>query len=122
MSRVSRTDYSGDRIAKLEKQIDSLYTMDIKSQTRIAYESDRINYLEKQMKGIQDDIKGIKGDLGGMGRQLSKLEKQMKGIQVDQDDEDAQWKWIKKSRALLSGMDYKFMIIEERVKALEDKK
>ena len=86
MSRVSRTDYSGDRIAKLEKQIESLYTINIKSRDRIA-----------------------------------KLEKQMKGIQVDQDDEDAQWKWIKKSRALLSGMDYKFMIIEERVEALEER-
>ena len=61
MSRVARTDYSGDRIAKLEKQI----------------------------QGIQDDIKGIKGDLDGHGRSLSKIEYQVregqKGINMDLD-------------------------------------
>tara|TARA_B110000483_G_C17885671_1_gene423424 strand:- start:157 stop:402 length:246 start_codon:yes stop_codon:yes gene_type:complete len=61
MRRVSRTDYSGDRIAK----------------------------LEKEMKGIQDDIKGIKGDLGGMGRQLSTIEYNVrvgqKGLNMDLD-------------------------------------
>ena len=87
MSRVPRTDYSGKGFNQLQKVLDDLYTRNIKSQTRIAYDSDRINYLEKQMKGIQDDIKGIKGDLGGMGRQLSDIENRvregLKGLNVD---------------------------------------
>ena len=53
MSRVSRTDYSGDRIAKLEKQI----------------------------QGIQDDIKGIKGDLDGMARMHNALKSRVEALE-----------------------------------------
>ena len=109
MSRVSRTDYSGKGFNQLQKVLDDLYTRNIKSQTRIAYDSDRINYLEKQIQGIQDDIKGIKGDLDGHGRSLSKIEYQvregLKGLNMD-----------------LGGMARMHNALKSRVETLENKK
>ena len=109
MSRVSRTDYSGDRIANLEKQINSLYTTTARNKMKSSYDSARINYLEKQMKGIQDDIKGIKGDLDGMGRQLSDIENRVKGGQKGLNMD-------------LDGMARMHNALKSRVEALENKK
>ena len=54
MSRVSRTDYSVDKIAELEKKI----------------------------QGIQDDIKGIKGDLDGFGRAIRSIEERLTRLEL----------------------------------------
>ena len=105
MSRVARTDYSGDRIANLEKKTGDRIA---KLERLVMFgHDDRIANLEKQIesiqrddidkidealeavgekmdeviKGIQDDIKGIKGDLDGMARAHNALKSRVEALE-----------------------------------------
>lgn len=79
MSRVARTDYSGDRIAKLEKKIESIQRDDIDKIDEVLEALGE--KMDEVIIGIQDDIKGIKGDMLGMARMHNALKSRVEALE-----------------------------------------
>jgi len=75
MSRVSRTDYSGDRIAKLEKKLQSIIRDDIDKIDEV------VDKHRERIQGIQIDIRGIKADLDGMARMHNALKSRVEALE-----------------------------------------